>query len=64
MPGLYDPDRLLARARAWRMAAETAKPIMRHLYLSLATKAENRVKRSLDTPSVRDRKRKRTDAPE
>jgi hypothetical protein len=52
---IYDPERLLAQAAAWRAAAEKAPPKERDIYLSQALDFEIRVERSLNTPVLKDR---------
>ena len=53
MMGIYDPERLLAQAVAWRAAAEKATPAERDIYLSRALDCEIRVERSINTPVIR-----------
>jgi hypothetical protein len=53
MEGIYDLERLLAQAVAWRAAAEKAAPHEREIYLSQALDCELRVKRSLNTPVIK-----------
>jgi hypothetical protein len=53
MMDIYDPERLLAEAVAWRAAAETATPDERAICLSRALEREIRVERSINTPVIR-----------
>jgi hypothetical protein len=53
MMDIYDPERLLAEAVAWRSAAETATPDERAICLSRALEREIRVERSINTPVIR-----------
>ena len=55
MIDIYDPERLLAQAAAWRAAAEKAPPNERDIYLSQALDFETRVERSINTPVLKDR---------
>jgi hypothetical protein len=52
---LYEPERLLARAREWRAEAALATmPEMRAFCLHEAGRCELVVRRSLETPAVSD----------
>jgi hypothetical protein len=51
---IYDPERLLAQAVAWRAAARKATPNERDIYLSQALAYEIRVERSINTPVIKD----------
>jgi hypothetical protein len=55
MADIYDPERLLAQAMAWRAAAEKVPLDQRDIYLSQALAYENRVERSINTPVIKDR---------
>lgn len=59
MIDIYDPERLLAQAAAWRAAAEKAPPNERDIYLSQALDFETRVERSINTPVLKDRSQSR-----
>jgi hypothetical protein len=53
---IYDPERLLAQAVAWRAHAQTAAPNERDIYLSQALAYEIRVGRSINTPVIEDQR--------
>jgi hypothetical protein len=50
---MYEPEKLLARAREWRIeAAAATTPEMRAFCLGEATRCEMVVRQSLETPAV------------
>jgi hypothetical protein len=54
MSSEYDPVALLAKARAWRVAAETAPVQWHDFYLGIAEHYEADVRRSMELPVVVD----------
>jgi hypothetical protein len=55
LQNFYEPEKLLARAKEWRIEARAATtPEMRAFCLQEAIRCETVVRQSLETPAVRD----------